>query len=61
MPGWSAIDLDAEAAFISSLLGEDELVYMVIPPGFKDHFGENKVLRLRSMYGLFWSKASELL
>ena len=52
------MDLDA---FISSLLGEDELVYMVIPPGFKDHFGENKVLRLRSMYGLFWSKPSELL
>jgi hypothetical protein len=53
MPGWSAMDLDAEAAFISSLLGEDEHVYMMIPPGFKDHFGENKVLRLRrSMYGL---------
>ena len=53
MPGWSEMDLDAGAAFISSLLGEDELVYMVIPPGFKNHFGENKVKRLRrSMYGL---------
>ena len=44
------MDLDA---FISRLLGEDELVYMVIPPGLKVHFGENKVLRLRSMYGFF--------
>jgi hypothetical protein len=53
MPGWGALDLDAEAAFVSSNLGEDEEVYMKIPPGFEDHYGKNNVLRLRrSLYGL---------
>ena len=31
MPGWQALDLDAEAAFVSSVLGDDEVVYMKIP------------------------------
>ena len=54
MPGWHALDLDAKAAFVSSVLGDDEMVYMKIPPGFTDHYGECKVLRLRrSLYGLF--------
>ena len=53
MPGWQALDLDAEAAFVSSVLGDDEVVYMKIPPGFTDHYGKGKVLRLRrSLYGL---------
>ena len=43
MPGWGALDLDAEAAFVSSELGEDEKVFMKIPPGFEAHFGDNKV------------------
>jgi hypothetical protein len=53
MPGWGALDLDAEAAFVSSKLGDNEEVYMKIPPGFESHYGKGKVLRLRaSLYGL---------
>jgi len=53
MPGWEALDLDAEAAFVSSMLGEGEEVWMKVPPGFEEHYGKNKVLRLRrSLYGL---------
>ena len=53
MPGWHALDLDAKAAFVPSVLGDDEVVYMKIPPGFKDHYGKGKVLRFRrSLYGL---------
>ena len=52
-PGWGALDLDAEAAFVSSKLGDDEEVFMKIPPGIESHYGKGKVLRLRaSLYGL---------
>ena len=53
MPGWGALNLDAEAAFVSSELGKDKKVYMKIPPGFEQHYGLNKVLLLhRGLFGL---------
>ena len=42
-------------------LGDDEVVYMKIPPGFTDHYGKGKVLRLRrSLYGLCQSLSLSL-
>ena len=53
MPGWPALDLDAEDAFVSNVLGDDEVVNMKIPPGYTDHYGKGNVLRLRrTLYGL---------
>jgi hypothetical protein len=53
MPGWHALDLDAESAFVSNTLPDDEKVYMKPPPGYEIKYGKGKVLRLRkSLYGL---------
>ena len=57
MPGWKALDLDAESAFVSSELPKDEEVYMKLPAGYEEHLGgKTKILKLRrSLYGLHQS------
>ena len=53
--GLGALDLDAEAAFVSRDLGDDEEVFMKIPPGFESRYGKGKVLRHRGEFARFLS------
>ena len=51
--GWALDNFDFDQAFLNSILGEDEIIYLEQPPGYKRKDREQWVYRLlKSLYGL---------
>ena len=51
--GWALDNFDFDQAFLNSILGEDEVIYLEQPPGYERKDREQWVYRLlKSLYGL---------